>query len=114
MTASTITIERIIETVCEEYGVSVSELKKRKWFSERWGESRRCPRYIIIAKQAVCYLAAKELKMNIKVVAICLRYPNKSNVSYNAKVAGKVLDVDKDFKSQIDSIKQKLFNNQIS
>lgn len=108
MTAPNLTIEKIIQIVCEEYGISVDELKKREWQSKRWGESRRCPRNVSTAKQVISYFAMNMTKLSIRTIAVIVGYPDRTAISKGRKITRNVMSVDKEFKTRLETIEQKL------
>lgn len=104
MMANLVTIEAIEVAVCDEYGITVKQLKA--------AIGKKSGRKVWVAKQTVCYLAMKMVPgTEFKDLKNRLGYQGKNPYKmpqYNYNLAQNVLDVDKTYQEQVERIKTKI------
>ena len=90
-------LKLIISLVCKEFGVTERDIKLK--------ERRRQSAKVVEAKQALCYLLCRELKMSRDYVALLTGY-HPSAVTRSANQVERIMSVDKHYKAQVESFRE--------
>lgn len=96
-TPQEISVESIVNTVCEFYGIDTSVLQKN---------SRK--REIVIARQVAMYLCKELTTTSLSTIGAKLGNRNHSTVLYACKSVATQIEVDKDFQMQVKRIEAKI------